>query len=150
METKTYNFDGAFNLILDEIRRVKSSITMQKSFHDTRYADALFKRQIPAIITALERIADGIEEQNRILSKTDSNEAVKYIELYIGTNYSICLKAHRIPTKQELYTYLKTHENSAKSLDFSVEDIHDVAEITEDDANASYNMEYTDTLPYVN
>ena len=150
METKTYNFDGAFNLILDEIRRLKSRITMKKSFHDTRYADSLFKRQIPEIITALERIADGIEEQNRILSKTDSNEVVKYIELYIGTNYSICLKAHRIPTKQELYTYLKTHENSAKSLDFSVEDIHDVAEITEDDANASYNMEYTDTLPYVN
>lgn len=36
METKTHNFDGAFNLILNEIRRVKSSITMQKSFHDTR------------------------------------------------------------------------------------------------------------------
>ena len=44
METKTYNFDGAFNLILDEIRRVKSSITMKQSFHDTRYADKLFIR----------------------------------------------------------------------------------------------------------
>ena len=150
METKTYNFDGAFNLILDEIRRLKSRISMKKSFHDTRYADPLFRRHIPAIITALERIADGIEEQNRILSKTDSNETVKYIELYIGTDYSICLKVHRMPTKQELYTYLKTHENGAKSLAFSVEDIHDVAEITEDDAYSSYNMDYIDTLPYVN
>jgi len=150
METKTHNFDGAFNLILDEIRRVKSSITMQKSFHDTRYADKLFKRQIPAIITALERIANGIEEQNRILGKKDNNETIKYIELYIGADYSICLKAHRTPTKQELYTYLKTYENSAKYLDFSVEDIHDVEEITEDTAYASYNMEYTDTFPYVN
>ena len=150
MEDKTPEFTHALYSISSSLEQIDSRIATKNLFHDTKYAKMLFLHQLPNIIKVLERIADGIEEQNRILSKTDSNEVVKYIELYIGTNYSICLKAHRIPTKQELYTYLKTHENSAKSLDFSVEDIHDVAEITEDDANDSYSMEDTDTLPYVN
>lgn len=150
MENKTPDFIRAIYSISNFLNDIDCHISTKNLFHDTKYAKMLFLHQIPNIVKSLERIADGIEEQNRILSKTDSNETVKYIELYIGTEYSICLKAHRIPTKQELYTYLKTHENSAKSLDFSVEDIHDVGEITEDTAYSSYSMEYTDTLPYVN
>lgn len=41
-------------------------------------------------------------------------------------------------------------DKDIKYFDFSVEDIHGIQEITEDDAYSSYSMDYIDTLPYIN
>lgn len=54
---------------------------MGLQFHDTKYAYEFFNRQIPRIIRTLERIADGIEEHNKLLSKTDDSENVETINV---------------------------------------------------------------------
>ena len=53
---------------------------MGLQFHDTKYAYEFFNRQIPRIIRTLERIADGIEEHNKLLSKTDVSDSVDNID----------------------------------------------------------------------
>lgn len=55
------------------------NLKMGLQFHDTKFAFEFFNRQIPRLIRTLERIATGIEEQNKILSKTDNSESVETI-----------------------------------------------------------------------
>ena len=52
---------------------------MGLQFHDTKFAFEFFNRQIPRLIRTLERIATGIEEQNKILSKTGNSESIETI-----------------------------------------------------------------------
>ena len=70
MENKTPDYIYVCHMILNEIEMIKNRMSSKKSFHDTRYAEMLFLKQIPDIIKALERIADSLEEQNKILDKT--------------------------------------------------------------------------------
>ena len=39
---------------------------MMFGFHETAYAKRLFDSQIPKVIKALERIANALEEQNKL------------------------------------------------------------------------------------
>jgi len=52
---------------------------MGLQFHDTKYAQWFFERHVPKTIRILERIAVALEEQNKILSKTDNSESVETI-----------------------------------------------------------------------
>ena len=70
MEDKKTDFTHTLYSISSSLEQIDFRISTKKLFHDTRYAKMLFLHQIPNIIKALERIADGIEEQNRILDKT--------------------------------------------------------------------------------
>ena len=54
---------------------------MALQFHDTRYAQYFFDRHVPKTIRILERIAVALEEQNKILSKTDNSENVETINV---------------------------------------------------------------------
>lgn len=70
MEDKTLDFTHALYLISNSLEQIDFRIATKNLFHDTKYAKMLFLHQLPNIIKVLERIADGIEEQNKILDKT--------------------------------------------------------------------------------
>lgn len=70
MEDKKTDFTHTLYSISSSLEQIDFRIATKNLFHDTKYAKMLFLHQIPNIIKALERIADGIEEQNRILDKT--------------------------------------------------------------------------------
>lgn len=70
MENKTPDFTRALYLISNSLEQIDFRIATKNLFHDTKYAKMLFLHQLPNIIKVLERIADGIEEQNKILDKT--------------------------------------------------------------------------------
>ncbi len=53
---------------------------MQRQFHETRYAFNFFNGQIPEIIRAVERLADAVEEHNKLLAKADGSEGVENID----------------------------------------------------------------------
>ena len=43
-------------------------------FHETGYGRKFFDRQLPDLIKAMERIADALEEQNKLLKGKDKKE----------------------------------------------------------------------------
>lgn len=72
---------------------------------------------------------------------------MKWYEVYINNNYTICVQSSKEPTKEVVYDYLKRYEENAKRYDFTIDEINFIGEIKEEEALALYNMEYILTLP---
>ena len=79
-----------------------------------------------------------------------ADKNIKYFKFNVSIIYAICIRGHRKPTIPELYRYLKTHMANAIGYDFSSEDIHNVEEITKDEAYSRFGMQHIFSFPYIN
>lgn len=46
-------------------------------FHETGYGRKFFERQLPDLIRAVERVADALEKQNKLLEEKEEEEELK-------------------------------------------------------------------------
>lgn len=79
MDSNENKYNGVLSMICNDLSSIKSKLSTSMKFHDTRYAQFFFDRHVPKTIRILERIAVALEEQNKILSKTDNSESVETI-----------------------------------------------------------------------
>ena len=79
MDSNENKYGGMLAMLCNDLSSIKSKLSTNMKFHDTRYAQFFFDRHVPKTIRILERIAVALEEQNKILSKTDNSESVETI-----------------------------------------------------------------------
>lgn len=58
------------------MRRLKGGNSMPR-FHETGYGRKFFERQLPDLIRAVERVADALEKQNKLLEEKEEEEELK-------------------------------------------------------------------------
>jgi len=46
-------------------------------FHETGYGRKFFERQLPDLIRAVERVADALEKQSKLLEEKEEEEELK-------------------------------------------------------------------------
>ena len=81
MDSNENQYGGMLAMLCNDLSSIKNRIATGMKFHDTRYAQWFFDRHVPKTIRILERIAVALEEQNKILSKTDNSENVETINV---------------------------------------------------------------------
>ena len=47
-------------------------------FHETGYGRKFFERQLPDLIRAVERVADALEKQSKLLEEKEEEEELKW------------------------------------------------------------------------
>ena len=105
---------------------------------------------VDAVESTLFKYIENPDEVDEETVEAIINRKIKYFQFHISITHTICVRGHRKPTILELYRYLKTHMANAMEEDFSSEDIHDIEEITKDEAYSRFGMQHIFKYPYIN